>query len=898
MQNKFKDFDFARRNLLLIFFGIMMMRVTSIIFLMAFFLSCHLLHSQEFMESSEEQNYLYAALLESSSLKQDDKSQEEGILSNKNIRIINLGPIVNYKGLDYAPTITADGKTLYFVSDRNGSQYNRKWGRNSHDFWAVKKGHRLDTIFFDPYNIDTTTHLGNLGVNTILNEGAASIAADGQTLYFTACDRPDGLGDCDLYKTTIEGDKWGRPVNLGRNVNTRRWESQPSIHPHQTRLYFTSNRDGSPHGSKNIDIWYCDWDEDEGEWKSAVNLEAINTSGNEVSPFIAADGVTLFFASDGHKPNYGGLDFYVARLDPETDTWSKPQNIGKPINTSDDEQFITLPASGDIIYFSSRRKDLKGYQGDLDLFMAFVPSFFKTLILNIQVVDECSKAPIPAAIHVKNTLTGRVAKDSLTSSKTEMQMIITYADFGNPKDSIKVANFEVTAENPNYTRVVRMQPIGRPPMTQDQSEAEKVAGDTTVIITMGQRPVIDTEIAEADYIKRVKETNPKLASYNGLVMEQVETWDLYPLLNYLFFDAGSSDIPERYILFESEKETVGFTDTTIAGGTLDKYYHLLNIYGYRMKKHPTAKIEIVGCNDANTKEEKTANLSKDRATIVYNYLKDVWGIEDSRMKLTVRNLPAVVSNLKDSLGIVENRRVEILSSEWEIMKPVFDRDPKTFPQPVTMNYTLKNGIEDELVVRRRVEISRGSEKWKTLTDIGVIDPIYTWDWKNESGKYPTDNTPYTAQLIVTTNTGAECVSDPINIPVLQVRTEDKKIERIKDSTLENYSLILFPFDRHDAGPINERIMRDYVYDRCMPNSNIEVIGHTDVVGLYDHNQRLSERRANTVYNGIMKTTKGQVGVISKRGVGEDEPLYNNILPEERFYNRTVHVRIKTPIGEE
>jgi hypothetical protein len=63
------------------------------------------------------------------------------------------------------------------------------------------------------------------------------------------------------------------------------------------------------------------------------------------------------------------------------------------------------------------------------------------------------------------------------------------------------------------------------------------------------------------------------------------------------------------------------------------------------------------------------------------------------MKLTYRNLPAVVSNLKDSLGIVENRRVEIISSEWEIMKPVFDKDPKTFPQPVTMNYTLKNGIE-------------------------------------------------------------------------------------------------------------------------------------------------------------------------------------------------------------
>jgi hypothetical protein len=82
--------------------------------------------------------------------------------------------------------------------------------------------------------------------------------------------------------------------------------------------------------------------------------------------------------------------------------------------------------------------------------------------------------------------------------------------------------------------------------------------------------------------------------------------------------------------------------------------------------------------------------------------------------------------------------------------------------------------KDELVVRRRVEITRGNEKWNTLTDIGVIDPLHKWDWKDEAGKYPKDNTPYTAQLIVTTNTGAECMSDPINIPVLQVRREDKK----------------------------------------------------------------------------------------------------------------------------
>jgi outer membrane protein OmpA-like peptidoglycan-associated protein len=136
------------------------------------------------------------------------------------------------------------------------------------------------------------------------------------------------------------------------------------------------------------------------------------------------------------------------------------------------------------------------------------------------------------------------------------------------------------------------------------------------------------------------------------------------------------------------------------------------------------------------------------------------------------------------------------------------------------------------------------------------------------------------------------------IPVMQVTTEQKKVDiqkGAKDSTIERYSLILFPFDRSDAGPINERIMREYVYNRVLPTSYVEVVGHTDVVGLYEHNQALSERRATTVYNGIMQQTKGKVGYINKRGVGEDEPLYDNSLPEGRFYNRTVQVIIKTPV---
>lgn len=868
------------------------------------FMVCLLIAGRIESQASEggETFFLYGAVIESASEAFSEGGQDESdngsIVSSNRIVIVNLGPIINHEGLDYAPTISADGRTLFYVSNRQGSKLKPN-DDPSHDFWAAKKNNRLDTIFFMPYNIDTTTSNGMFSVNTPLNEGAASIAADKQSLYFTGCERPDGLGDCDIYKTTIEGDKWGRPINLGRNVNSKSFDSQPSIAPDQSRVYFVSTREGpNSNGDpipENFDIWYCDYDYDLEEWKPAQNLVQLNTKGRDVSPFIAADNTSLFFASDGHLPNYGGQDFYVSRYDLQTGKWSKPENLGKPINTEEDEQFITLPASGDIIYFSSKRQDLKGFQGQFDIFMAFVPTFFKTVLVKGTVQDECSGEFIPSSIMIKNPITGKITYDTLTFDKQEFSTIIANQDYGDPKDSINTVTLEISAENPKYGKTLKAQRVVKPEITDDPTLAGAVADELFVTLTLGQRPVLATEIDEAEYIRENKEYDPSLASFRGLVMEEVLTWDLYPLLNYVFFDEGSAKIPNRYILFNSPDETAYFTDTTIVGGTLDKYYHLLNIYGFRMQQNPDAKIEILGCNDDVSPEEKKAGLSKDRAQIVYDYFKNIWKIDESRMKLSSRNLPNNPSNKKDSLGIQENRRVEILCKEWEVIKPVFDVGATKFPQPEKMNFVLKNGIEDAIVTKRRIEINRGSDSWEVLNDVGVTDPTKLWNWTSSMGKYPQDEVEYSAQLIVTTKSGAECKSDVITIPVKQVLTSNRKTGQSKDSTLERYSLILFTFDRSDAGPLNDRIMRDYVYSRVLPETSVDVIGHTDVVGLYEHNQKLSDRRSTTVENGIHQKTKGKYAQLYKKGVGEDEPLYTNDLPEGRFYNRTVQVIIRTPV---
>ena len=178
-------------------------------------------------------------LMSASIMAESEQGNSSGGILNKEdrIKIINLGPVVNHEGVDYAPTVSADGRTLYFVSNRPGSRVDDD-DNPTHDFWATKKKERLDTNFFEPFNIDTITGLDYLNVNTMHNEGAASIAADRQSLFFTACNRPDGLGDCDLYRSEIQGNVWSRPINLGKNVNSDGWDSQPSIAPDKSRKNF------------------------------------------------------------------------------------------------------------------------------------------------------------------------------------------------------------------------------------------------------------------------------------------------------------------------------------------------------------------------------------------------------------------------------------------------------------------------------------------------------------------------------------------------------------------------------------------------------------------------------------------------------------------------------------
>ncbi|TAE22624.1 MAG: hypothetical protein EAZ92_15570 [Candidatus Kapaibacterium sp.] len=855
-------------------------------------------------------------------------AQQGDLFNAKNVRIVNPGKPLNHAGLDYAPSISPDGKTLYFISDRPGSRMLNAT-TISHDFWQVQKQNRLDTVFTPPINMDTLRRQKDNGLNTALNEGIPSISANRRTMFFTGCDRPDVLRKkksatasdvdyaCDIYMVELtETGEWGIPRNLGTAVNSEDWDSQPSISPDGSRLYFASSRPG---GLGEMDIWYSDYDAQKRVWLPAKNAgNSINTPFRDSSPFIAANNRELFFSSEGHQPNYGKTDFYVSVRD-QKDKWSQPRNLGKPINTDADEAFLSTPASRDVLYFASRRTDIPNAQGNYDMFMAFVPqsSLSLAIPLSVRVLDGCSEQNTAATVSVYNPITKRTLREALDGrNRTTLETVLNDYDFGpldKPADTLRLA---ITAQHAKFGQLTQTLVLVRPKVTASGAY-EAMPELAPVELIFGARPELAATLEKRDFTPRASTAKLMREGFQGFIMEEVVSVSVNRILNYVFFEEGKATMPTRYHVFKSAQEAASFDEERLRGETLDKYYHTLNIFGSRLQKFPKSTISIVGCNDQQSAAEKAKGLSKTRADAVFVYLRDVWGISEKRMKVSARDLPAVPSNRDDSLGAEENRRVEILADDWDIIKPVVDRTPAISTPSPSVGFSFSgaklsqqqtgSGSQGNIALKttsgaastlqgtkRALIIYRAGKEWKRFDNISTNGTL-SWNWRNSSEDFPLGDTALTAVFSVTDATGRECLSNAITIPVRRISTADKKRENVADKTLERYNLIMFPFDKSDVGPMNSRIIREYVLPRLTTSSDALVVGHTDVIGSDEYNQTLSASRGAKAKEEVARLATGKYKTLDSKGVGEVDPLFPNDLPEGRFYNRTVQVIIETPV---
>lgn len=310
------------------------------------------------------------------------KSIDYAIENKKKARTVEFKKLeapVNDQPQQYFPSITANDMLVYTVRG--------------------KVGRGDENIFFSQWDGQVWTKPESISssINSDRNEGTASISADGRTIVFTGCNKPNGVGSCDLYISYKEGEEWSKPQLLSEAVNTLYWESQPSLSQDGRQLYFVSKR---PDGLGGQDIW---WSEKiSGEWSPAVNLGPdVNTSFDDCSPYIHPNAKTLFFASRG-RLGFGGYDLYrteqTARM-----VWTEPLNLGYPINTHGNQVGYTISADGWAYYSASdseRQTRLFRFKMPDDL-LPEAPVFALTGF----VTDADSKQPLSAEVNVSDLAT-------------------------------------------------------------------------------------------------------------------------------------------------------------------------------------------------------------------------------------------------------------------------------------------------------------------------------------------------------------------------------------------------------------------------------------------------------------------------------------------------------------
>jgi outer membrane protein OmpA-like peptidoglycan-associated protein len=263
----------------------------------------------------------------------------------------NIGANVNSLYPEYVPVITSENNSLIFTSRSKSNRHNKINYTHTKYYNDVFLARISDGKFHDSISFTQNGIESSYKTNAKINQSIISISHEGKNLFFFNKKR--------THETDNNGAMWTEPRELAKSINFDFFQNHASISPDGNTIYFTGS---SKKGENDFDIYTATKDKD-GNWSNAINLgEVINTTFDEDSPFIDIDGKTLYFSSEGRE-GFGGFDIYKSTFDGTT--WSKPINLGMPINSPSDDFDFTLNEVGNKGYFSSCR--IGGY-GDLDIY--------------------------------------------------------------------------------------------------------------------------------------------------------------------------------------------------------------------------------------------------------------------------------------------------------------------------------------------------------------------------------------------------------------------------------------------------------------------------------------------------------------------------------------------------
>ncbi|MCT1523297.1 OmpA family protein [Sphingobacterium hotanense] len=400
-----------------------------------------------------------------------------------NTGLIALPASINTDKDEYYPKLTADNASIIFTRKENNQE-------NFYESFLVDGKWTEAVKLPEPVN------------SARFNEGAHCISPDGKYLFFTGCNRPDGLGSCDLYVSKKENGNWSEPFNLGPGINTRGWESQPAISADGKTLYFVSNRAG---GQGSYDIWKAELEAD-GKWSTPENLGPdINSPFDEGAPYLHADNKTLYFSSNGW-PGFGKNDIYKSVIDKDG-KWSKPENLGPAINNYLDQRSFHVSLDGSIAHLASQDNNR---QWDIYSFL-FPKEQQPPAIAYIAglVFDRSNNKPLDASIRVTNTS----SKEIVFEKKSD------YIDGGFIAVLPVGANYAVHIQKEGYLFDSKQYALDKPEFAnkryQDSIFLEPIktgaiATLRNIYFDVNKYEILPSSESELDLLLGLLKANPKL----------------------------------------------------------------------------------------------------------------------------------------------------------------------------------------------------------------------------------------------------------------------------------------------------------------------------------------------------------------------------------------------------
>ena len=367
--------------------------------------------------NNEQQNVIVTEMLASATFRYDALSHPISFSPE------NLGKEVNTTNDEYVNMLSFDGAQLLFT---------RKV--------MLSEGYQKEVLLVSQWDGEQWSEPQSLAFSDFpddVDPGAAFISADGKKLYLTGCGWTRD-SSCDLYVSIWTGEQWSMPRPLPQYINTRSWESQPCVSSDGKELYFVSRRGG------NADIYRCLRNAN-GTWGEPQNIGApVNTQGTEMAPFLHPDGRTLYFSSDKHV-GMGGFDLFMSRRG-EDGNWQQPVNLGFPINTSGDEINFFVAADGKTAFISSQRE---GGQGGYDIYTFELPEEVRSDSANyLSTVDVVELAPGDAV--VLQNIQFEFNSSALTEdSQSGIEMLAAFLQ-RNPELKVELAGHTDDVGNANY----------------------------------------------------------------------------------------------------------------------------------------------------------------------------------------------------------------------------------------------------------------------------------------------------------------------------------------------------------------------------------------------------------------------------------------------------------------